>query len=66
MKSELLEHYLNVAFIIGILTKSLFIDLVKMQCPETKEKDNECVESVISDIIGEYEKLKEKKERRFL
>ena len=65
LKSELLEHYLNVTFIIGILTKSLFIDLVKMQCAETKEKDNELVEFVRIDITGEYEKFKKQEENAF-
>ena len=63
LKSELLEHYLNVAFVIGIMTKSLFIDFVKHKFLESNNKQYEFVHSATLDITAEHDKFKNYNEK---
>ena len=51
LKRKLMEHYLNVTFIIGILTKSLFMDLILKENLDTEEKREQLVQTAVIDII---------------
>ena len=64
LKSELMEHYLNVTFIIGILTKSLSMELIKIEDLGTKEEINNLVQTAITDINEDAEKFKKKESKQ--
>ena len=60
LKRKLMEHYLNVTFIIGILTKLLFMDLILKENLDTDEKRKQLVQTAVIDITEATEKFKEK------
>ena len=59
-----MEHYLNVTFIIGILTKSLSMHLILTENQDIQEKIDPLVHSAVSDINEESDKLKKKEKKK--